>query len=144
MIASRSYSKYGLMGPLDDAQAEIQGYVAEFLACRTKLNEMTKSPILTISDKARELLLKQGPLESELQNALATIERVKSDTYSMSDITSVLAFIPSMYSQVSDTNDLWNEYMGLGASAKPSTSWLLYGAIAVGGYFVFGRKLGIR
>jgi hypothetical protein len=144
MIGSTKSSRLGLLGPVDDLQAEIQGYVAEFLACRTKLNEMSKSPILTISQKANELLAKQPQLEQELQNALAVIDQIKSDVYSFSDIATVAAFVPSMVSQINDTNDLWNEYLGLGPSAKPSKSWILYGVIALGGYLIFGRRLGLR
>jgi hypothetical protein len=140
MIGSRSYSKLGLLGPIDDLKAQIQGYVAEFLACRTKLNEMTKSPVLTIADKANELLANQGVLEPQLQTSLALIDKIQMDAYSMSDITTIAAFVPSMVSQINNTNDLWNEYQGLGSSAKPPTSWLLYGILGLVGYWFFRRK----
>jgi hypothetical protein len=133
----------GLLGPIDDIQASIQGRVSEFLAARTKLNEMMKSPILTIADRARELLAIQAVLEAELQTTLATIERVKADVYTMSDIASAVAFYPSMEKQIRDVGELWAEYTGLGESAKPATNWLLFGALGLLGYWLFiGRKRG--
>ena len=141
MIASRKYSKLGLLGPMDDLTAQIQGYVADFLADRPKLVEMQKSPILDISQKATDLLADQGVLEVQLQSTLALINKIQTDAYDFSDVTTAAAFVPSLVSHMSSVTDLWNEYQGLGSSAMPSTNWLIYGAIALAGYWFFiGRK----
>jgi hypothetical protein len=115
-------------GVLSDVEAQIQSEVGVFLQLKSKLQEMVRSPVLTISDKAQQLLTTQNQLETELQPAL---EGVQSGSMGLSDILSAGGFFYSMEKQISDVNDLYNEYSGLGSSAKASLisgvpDWLVY------------------
>ena len=117
---------------LEDIEGLIQGEVGVFLQLKSQLQEMSRSPVLTISDSANQLLITQNQLESELPLA---IEKSKSDSYS--DIISASGFFIFMEKQIHDVNSLRNEYTGLGESAKASLfsgipDWVLY--ITLGGF----------
>jgi hypothetical protein len=113
-----------------DVQGLIQSRVGTFLQLRTQLQEMSRSPVLTISDKASQLLPTQTQLETDLPDAIA-----RAQTGSLVDLAFAGAFYYQMDKQISDVTDLWNEYKGLGSSAQASLipglpNWSLF---AIGG-----------
>ena len=122
---------------LSDVQALLQSRVGTFLQLRAQLQEMQKSPVLTISDKAAQFLVTQGQLETDLPTAVAN-----ASSGDVSGIISVSGFVYLMEKQISDVTDLYNEYIGLGSSAKASLfsgipNWVLY----TGGAFILWRIL---
>ena len=117
-----------------DVKGLIQSKVGAFLQLRTKLQEMSRSPVLTISDKANQLLPNQTQLETDLPVAIE-----KADIGSFSDLVFAGAFYFQMDKQITDVDDLWNEYKGLGSSAQASLisgipNWFLW---AGGGFFLW-------
>jgi len=109
-----------------EIQGLLQGRVGIFLQLKSKLQEMSRSPILTISDKANQLLTTQNQLETELPTAVSSVSEG-----SFTDIISAGGFYFFMEKQISDTNDLYDQYTGLGESAKASLisgipNWLLF------------------
>lgn len=117
-----------------DIQGLLQDEAAKFLQLRSKLNEMGRSPVLTISDKANQLLVTQSTLE----NSVADIT-TKAQTGNLSDMFAVATYAYQVESQISDVNDLWNQYQGLGSSAKAGLipgipNWAMW---IVGGGLVF-------
>jgi len=122
------------LGQIDEAQALIQAEVGHFLQLRSQLQEMSKSPVLTIADKATQLLIVQDQLESELPGAIE-----KTQSGDISDYISASGFFLFMEKQIYDVGNLRNEYTSLGESAKPTLisgipNWALY---AGGGLFIF-------
>jgi hypothetical protein len=118
-------------------QGLIQDKVAALLQLRTKLQEMSRSPVLTISDKANQLL----PVQTELENALTpTLEKAQSGD--LIAIGEAGVYYYRMEKQITDVNDLYAEYTGLGSSAKASMipgipNWVLY----AGGAFIVWRLI---
>ena len=78
-----------------DVQGLIQGKVGTFLQLRSQLQEMSRSPVLTISDKANQLLSTQTQLETDLPDAIA-----KAQTGNLID----LAFAGAFYYQMDKAN----------------------------------------
>jgi len=122
---------------ISDISALIQGRVGIFLQLKSQLREMQRSPVLTISDKATQLLVSQGWLESDMPSAIE-----KSKTGNVSDAISAGGFLVLMEKQIYDVNDLREEYIGLGDSAKASLiggvpDWILW----AGGAFVLWRVI---
>lgn len=119
---------------LADVQGLLQSRVGVFLQLRSQLQEMQRSPILTISDKATQLLIPQGQLETDLPTAIAN-----AASGDVSSIISAGGFVFLMEGQISDVNDLRNEYIGLGESARPTliaglpdwTLWLIGGVLVL-------------
>ena len=117
-----------------EIQGLLQGRVGIFLQLKSKLQEMSRSPILTISDKANQLLTTQNQLETELPTAVSSVSEG-----SFTDIISAGGFYFFMEKQISDTNDLYDQYTGLGESAKASLisgipNWLLF--VGIGGLII--------
>lgn len=109
-----------------EIQGLLQGRVGEFLQLRNKLNEMSRSPVLTIADKAKQLIPTQTQLEIDVPAAIS-----KAQTGDTMDILSATATYGFMEKQIYDVNNLWEEYQGLGSSAKASyisgiPNWALY------------------
>lgn len=122
---------------LENIQGLIQGQVGTFLQLKSQLQEMSRSPVLTISDKASQLSITQTQLETDLPDAIA-----KSQTGNLSDMISAGGFLVLMEKQIYDVNSLRDEYTGLGESAKASLfsgipNWILY----MGGAFILWRVL---
>ena len=119
---------------LADVQGLLQSRIGIFLELRTKLLTMKRSPILTISDKAAQLLITQEQLETDLPTAIANAQ-----SGDVSSMISAGGFVFLMEKQISDVTDLWNEYIGLGESARPTIiagmpNWMLW---LIGGISVF-------
>lgn len=118
-------------------QGLIQDKVAALLQLRTKLQEMSRSPVLTISDKANQLL----PVQTELENALTpTLEKAQSGD--LIAIGEAGVYYYRMEKQITDVDDLYAEYTGLGSSAKASIipgipNWVLY----AGGAFIVWKLI---
>jgi len=117
---------------LTEIQGLIQGEVGQFLQLKSQLQEMSRSPVLTISDKSAQLMATQNQLESELPGAIE-----KSQSGNLSDAISASGFFVLMEKQIHDVGNLREEYVSLGDSAKASffggiPDWLLY----AGGAFI--------
>lgn len=109
-----SKNRGGMLGEIEDIEARIQARIGEFLGSKAKLLEMQKSSVLTIQSKATELLGSQVQLETALSDTITPmIDRAKQGSYSVSDILQGGAFYYQMDSQISDVDDLWNQYHGL-------------------------------
>lgn len=118
-----------------EIQGLIQGRVADFLKLRNELNEMSRSPVLTISDGANQLLPIQTQLETDVPAAIS-----KAQTGDTMDILSATYTYGLMEKQIYDVGNLWEKYQGLGSSAKASyipgvPNWVLY----LGGGFILWR-----
>lgn len=117
---------------LTEVQGLIQGEVGQFLQLKSQLQEMSRSPVLTISDKSAQLMVVQNQLESELAGAIE-----KSQSGNLSDSISATGFFAMMEKQIYDVGNLREEYVSLGDSAKASflssiPNWILY----AGGAFI--------
>ena len=117
-----------------ELQGLIQGRVAAFLQLRNQLNEMSRSPVLTISDQANQLLITQTQLETDVPAAIS-----KAQTGGTEDLLSATVTYGMMEKQIYDVGDLYSTYTGLGSSAKASyipgiPNWALY---LVGGLIVW-------
>ncbi len=120
---------------ISDITALIQERVGIFLQLRSQLLEMQRSPVLTISDVATQLLVSQSQLETDLPNII-----VKAQSGNVSDVISATGSYILIEKQINDVNDLENKYLELGESAKSSfisgiPNWLLWiggGLIVVG------------
>jgi len=137
-----SANRGGMLGEIEDIEARIQARIGEFLGNKAKLLEMQRSSILTIQSKATELLGSQIQLEDALSNTITPmIDRAKQGSYSVSDILQGGAFYYQMDSQISDVNDLWNQYTGLAPQeAGIFSGWTLPVLLAVGVFFYVSRK----
>ncbi len=127
---------------LENIQGLIQGQVGVFLQLKSQLQEMSRSPVLTISDKANQLLVAQNQLETELPNAIA-----KSQTGSTSDIISASGFFIMMEKQIHDVGNLREEYASLGDSAKASLfsgipDWILYATLGIFALWTMTKRKG--
>lgn len=69
----------GQLSPVLTVEAKIQERVAKFLAMKSVIAKLMKHSSLTISSRASGLLNIQYQLETELQQALAVVERMKKD-----------------------------------------------------------------
>jgi hypothetical protein len=117
-----------------EIQGLLQGRVADFLKLRNQLNEMVRSPVLTISDQANSLLVTQTQLEIDVPLAIS-----KAQTGNTEDILSAMVTYGMMEKQIYDVGSLWGDYTKLGSSAKASyipgiPNWVLYIA---GGFVVW-------
>ncbi len=120
---------------IGEIEGMIQSEVGSFLQLKSQLNEMSRSPVLTISDKANQLLIVQGNLENDLPGAIE-----KSKSSGVSDLISATGFLASMELQIYNVGSLRGEYTGLGGSAKASLiggipDWILY----IGGALVLWK-----
>jgi hypothetical protein len=114
-----------------EIQGLIQGRVAAFLQLRNQLNEMSRSPVLTISDQANQLLITQTQLETDVPAAIS-----KAQAGGTEDLLSATVTYGMMEKQIYDVGDLYSTYSGLGSSARASyvpgvPNWALYGVGAL-------------
>ncbi len=120
--------------PIDDIQASIQGRVGEFLTARQKLTTIfNNTQDLSIKEEATGLLGSQSYLEDQLAEANNTIQRVKTDSYSISDIIAVGSFYAQMEKHLYDVNDLYTRYGGGAQQAGMSGFEYLILALIAGG-----------
>ncbi len=125
---------------IGEIEGMIQSEVGSFLQLKSQLNEMSRSPILTILDKANQLLIVQTNLENDLPGAIE-----KSKSSGVSDLISAAGFLASMELQIYNVGSLRSEYMGLGSSAKASLiggipDWILYAGGALVLWKIIRRK----
>ncbi len=127
-----------MLGQTQAITSEIQGLlqsrVADFLKLRNQLNEMVRSPVLTISDQANSLLITQTQLETDVPLAIS-----KAQTGGTEDLLSATVTYGMMEKQIYDVGSLWGDYTKLGSSAKASyipgiPNWALY---VVGGFIAW-------
>ncbi len=109
-----------------EIQGLIQGRVADFLKLRNQLNEMSRSPVLTISDQANQLLITQTQLETDVPLAMS-----KAQAGGTEDLISATVTYGMMEKQIYDVGDLYKTYLGLGSSARASyipgiPNWILW------------------
>lgn len=138
-----SVNRGGMLGEIEDIEARIQARIGEFLGGKAKLLEMQRSSILTIQSEATRLLGSQIELEDALSNTITPmIDRAKQGSYSVSDILQGGAFYYQMDSQISDVDDIWNQYKGLAPQEAGILSGsgilLLLGAGLL--FYVFRKK----
>lgn len=91
---------------LSAVQARIQGEIGQFLGCKQTLLRLQSSSDPSIKSQADKLMVTQLTLEEGLPGTLATIERVKSGTWTYGDIITLTAFAVSMEDQISAVNKL--------------------------------------
>jgi hypothetical protein len=104
----------GQLSLADRAKAEVQKYVADFLASRKILTDLTKHPSLQIVGKANGLLAVQSSLEKQLSDNLAIIEKAQtSGAYQMSDLLGVGLFASQLYKHINDVKNLKAEADGV-------------------------------
>ncbi len=130
---------------IQDLEASLQGRVGIFLQAKSKLTVMSSSPVLTISDKAKNLYQVQVKPESDLTDTLNLVNKVKTDVYTAPDIVSISGFYLIMEKHISDVDSLYNEYVGTpGAQSSliagvDSKTLMIIGAVGLGLYLM-GRK----
>ena len=126
------------LSPIDTILAKIQSRVAEFLQDREILvTIISNTQDLQIKEGATALLQVQSDLESRLSDALKTVDLIKSDAYTMSDVLSVGSFYASMEKHISDVNDLRDKNVGTPQSAGMSGFEMLILSVIAGG-IVYG------
>lgn len=120
--------------PIDDLEIQIQGRVGEFLIAKQKLTTISNTTQdLSIKEEAIELLGSQNYLEGQLAETLNVIQRVKTDSYSISDIVAVGSFYAQMELHLYDVNDLYERYGGASQQAGMSGFEYLILALIAGG-----------
>ena len=122
---------------LSAVQARIQGEVGQFLGCKQTLLRLQSSSDPTVKSQADKLMTVQLTLEDGLTNTLATIERVKSGTWTYGDIITLTAFAVSMEDQISAVNKLSKGQLTTGMGTG---TLALIGVGAVGLFWLMKRR----
>jgi len=131
------------LSPVDDISAKIQSKIAKFLMLKEKILELTKSPSVSISTKARVLFKQQEYLEKKLNVSLKQIEQMKEGSWSFSNIASLGMFYASMEKHVKKVKKLDDENKNVvkpALSIIPELTPVIIGIGVVAVYFLFLRK----
>lgn len=97
----------GSLSPILSAEAKIQERVAKFLTMKAVIVRLMKHPSLSISAKASGLLTIQTQLEAEMQNVLATVEKLKkAGVPTFSELAYIGDFAYSMEKHISNVQNL--------------------------------------
>jgi ABC-type uncharacterized transport system permease subunit len=140
------YAGYGdslFQNQIDQAQADIQSRVAQFLALKSTLATLKTSLDPNTSSKANVLYVRQGQLEDLLTKNLDKLKKVQAEGLSFSsvaDIASIANFALAMESQISDVNTLADASRGvpvkksslLSAGLNMKTGIILLGGLVLG------------
>ncbi len=132
----------GTFNIIDGLLADLQARVGIFVQAKSKLITIVSSPVLTISDKAKNLYQTQLALESQLADTLTLVNRVTTDVYTASDIVAISGFYIQMEKQISDVDSLYNQYTGTpGAQASTifgidTKTAMIIGGIGVGLFLI--------
>lgn len=135
------------LSPLLTIESKIQSRVATFLLSREKLIKLSKSSSITVSDKAKILLVVQSNLESQLTNALGMIERLKTGAWTFSEIAGLTTFGYSLDRQIRDVEELERESfksVSAGGIGDSWLEWVPYLILGVGGVLVVRAVVGKR
>jgi hypothetical protein len=113
--------------------ASIQSRIAKFLSLKKDLLRVaSNSPDLTLRDQANSLLISQSSLESELSDTLKLLEKVETDSYSLSDILAASAFYARMEFHIKSSEAVIGQYKKIapaeGTIFGIPTKYLLYGS----------------
>jgi hypothetical protein len=120
--------------PIEDLETQIQARVGEFLSAKQKLTTISNTTQdLSIKEEAIELLGTQSYLEDQLAETLNTIQKVKTDSYSISDIIAVGSFYAQMELHLHNVNNLYEKYGGAPQQAGMSGFEYLILALIAGG-----------
>jgi len=120
--------------PIEDLETQIQARVGEFLSAKQKLATISNTTQdLSIKEEAIELLGTQSYLEDQLAETLNTIQKVKTDSYSISDIIAVGSFYAQMELHLHNVNNLYEKYGGAPQQAGMSGFEYLILALIAGG-----------
>lgn len=127
--------------PIEDIQINIQARLGEFLSSKQKLNTIASSALdPSIKDEAIGLMGAQLDLESQLPGITSIIDRVKTDTYTMSDIITAGAFYAMMEKHLYDVNDLYGRYSGTAQAGMTGFEYLILALVAGGMIYGLTRK----
>ncbi len=152
-MAGRGEAKHGFykskgikvisQGPataIDEIQARLQADIGEFLGAKKKLLEMMSSPLLTISDRAKDLYATQSSLENDLTTVTDLIKQIKTDAYTTSDVLKAGTFLALMESHLSDVRSLQGEYDASVGKVSSSQNIYLYAAAAGVGLWLLMKR----
>lgn len=106
----------------------VQGYIADFLNCKTKLLALITSNLPKISTQAQSLLDNQYVLETQLTQMLVLIDQLKVGNYQYTDLVNLASFGFALKNQIDNTNSLY----GQGSGSIPSTLQTILPYIIVG------------
>ncbi len=136
----------GTLSPIADIEAKIQSRVAIFLSMK-QLIINTRKVVIQIPDKAKaeSLYNKQVLLETQLQKALADIDKVKAGAYTYSDILGVGRFYWDMENHIKAVKGFAEEKNIIEPTKSGTWDWaakyipIMAGAIGIY-YAVSGRR----
>ena len=137
---------FGATSEIEEIEARIQSRVGEFLSAKKKIMDIVSTtPNAEIRTEASGLLATQKELEEQLPGALATIEKVKADVYSISDVINTGSFAVLMEKQVRDVEDLVRKSQGLApifslAAITPNKILWVVASLGILLYLFKGRK----
>lgn len=119
----------------------VQGYIADFLNCKTALLALVTSNIPTTSNQAQALLNNQYALETQLTQMLLLIEQIKIGNYQYTDLVTLVAFGAALKNQIDNTNSLYRS--GSGSIPSVLQQYLPYIVVGIGviaGAYVILKK----
>ena len=122
----------GALNPVELAEGEIQKYVADFLATKSRLNRLRGSSLLNIRSQAEALYTQQTHLEQELNKTLAKIEQMKAGSWSLGDVLEISNFAFNLYTHSQDTKALEKkaeESGGMPDINNPGTEMMIVGVV---------------
>lgn len=119
----------------------VQGYIADFLNCKTKLLALITSNQSIVSNQAQTLLDNQYSLETQLSGMLDLIKQVKIGNYQYTDLVNLASFGFALKNQIDNTNSLY----GSGSGSIPSTlqtvlPYIIVGVGVLAGAYVILKK----
>jgi len=136
---------FGATSEIGEIEARIQARVGEFLSAKKKLMDLSLSPDFDIRTEAAGLLSVQKDLENQLPEALKTIDKIKTDVYSVSDLLTTGTFAFLMERHVRNVEDLVGKSKGFAPSflsslGDVSMDKILWGLAGVGFLFYFLKR----
>lgn len=108
----------------------LQGYVADFLNCKSTLLALITSNVPTIVAQAQTLLDNQYALETQLTQMLVLKDQVIAGNYQYIDLVTLVNFALALKNQIDNTKTLYTN----GSSSIPTTfqRYLPYAIIGIG------------
>jgi hypothetical protein len=127
---------------IDDLEASIQSQIGDLLTSRQELNTIAASSILDLASQATTLLITQTDLENRLPGIMDIVNKVKTDAYTMSDISTAGTFYADMLAHLSNVDTLEQSYLDKGGTINTSANMnsLLLIGIAFGFFYFYKNK----
>jgi len=128
---------------IDWIKSKIQSRIGTFLLLKEKLLKIKSTSLdLNVQAKAEALLERQKSLEEDLSKAQKIIEQINLGVYSLSDIVFLGTTYYEMEKQISDVEDLEQEYISGPKQEVKMTGFEFLILSLIGGGIIYGLFAG--